>query len=97
MTKMFNFGHTCKQGDLFGRCPTETDPKTGEASRDPEHWVSQHWHITLVIKFIILVFNFIIDVSLVMIKIQNSSWSDPLRQLLPSAELHPKRCHCFQI
>jgi len=27
------------KGDLFGRCPTETDPDTGEASRDPDHWI----------------------------------------------------------
>ena len=43
------------QGDLFGRCPTKTEPDTGEASRDPDHWV-------FYIVFFKLVTAFIIDV-----------------------------------
>jgi len=27
------------KGDLFGRCPTQSDLETGEASEDPAHWI----------------------------------------------------------
>ena len=38
--KMRSLGHySTMQGDLFGRCPTQSDPETGEASKDPAHWV----------------------------------------------------------
>ena len=40
------------QGDLFGRCPTKTEPDTGEASRDPEHWVFYVVFFKLVTTFI---------------------------------------------
>ena len=92
---LFNVGHTCMQGDLFGRCPTETDPKTGEASRDPEHWVSQHWHITLVIKSVTLVIgyfkiliNIINDVVLVIIRYV-ATIPVPCRGTPPTMSLFP--------
>ena len=40
------------QGDLFGRCPTKTEPDTGEASRDPDHWVFYFVFFKLVTTFI---------------------------------------------
>ena len=45
------------QGDLFGRCPTKTEPDTGEASRDPDHWVFYVVFFKLVTTFIIDVIN----------------------------------------
>ena len=37
---MRSLGHySTMQGDLFGRCPTQSDLETGEASEDPAHWV----------------------------------------------------------
>jgi len=27
------------KGDLFGRCPTQSNLETGEASKDPAHWI----------------------------------------------------------
>ena len=45
---MRSFGHySTMQGDLFGRCPTQSDLETGEASKDPAHWVGWCLHFDI--------------------------------------------------
>ena len=45
---MRSFGHySTMQGDLFGRCPTQSNLETGEASKDPAHWVGWCLHFDI--------------------------------------------------